>query len=101
MRHHHLSEYLNILPEHTDSSLSVTTFHVSTLIHHCDIITTFITVDMYIFIVMAFLWTPLIKNQILRYVVYKPHLLLLLLHMWDQLRDLKIIFIGLKGLETG
>ena len=40
---------------------------------------TFITVDMYIFIVMAFLWTPLIKNQILRYVVYKPHLLLLLL----------------------
>ena len=40
---------------------------------------TFITVDMYIFIVMAFLGTPLIKNQILRYVVYKPHLLLLLL----------------------
>ena len=40
---------------------------------------TFITVDMCIFIVMAFLWTPLIKNQILRYVVYKPHLLLLLL----------------------
>ena len=40
---------------------------------------TFITVDMYIFIVMVFLWTPLIKNQILRYVVYKPHLLLLLL----------------------
>ena len=34
MRHHHLSEYLNILPEHTDSSLSVTTFHVSTLTHH-------------------------------------------------------------------
>ena len=31
------------------------------------------------FIVIAFLWTPLIKNQILRYVVYKPHLLLLLL----------------------
>ena len=40
---------------------------------------TFITVDMYIFIVIAFLWTPLIKNQILRYVLYKPHLLLLLL----------------------
>ena len=40
---------------------------------------TLITVDMYIFIVMAFLWTPLIKNQILRYVVYKPHLFLLLL----------------------
>ena len=53
MRHHHISEYLNILPEHTDSSLSVTTIpcehidsslsvttlHVSTLIHHCDIIT--------------------------------------------------------------
>ena len=46
---------------------------------------TFITVDMCIFIVMAFLWTPLIKNQILRYVVYKPHsllLLLLLLHVY-------------------
>ena len=39
---------------------------------------TFVAVDMYIFIVVAFLWTPLIKNQILRYVVYKPHLLLLL-----------------------
>ena len=36
-------------------------------------------VDMYIFIVIAFLWTPLIKDQILRYVVYKPYLLLLLL----------------------
>ena len=39
---------------------------------------TFITVDMYVFIVMAFLGTPLIKNQILRYVVYEPNLLLLL-----------------------
>ena len=38
---------------------------------------TFITVDMYIFIIMAFLWIPLIKNQIIRYVVYKPNLLLL------------------------
>ena len=38
----------------------------------------FIIVDMYIFIVIAFLWTPLIKDQILRYVVYKPYLLLLL-----------------------
>ena len=34
---------------------------------------------MYIFIVIVFLWTPLIENQILRYVVYKPYLLLLLL----------------------
>ena len=40
---------------------------------------TFVIVDMYIFIVIAFLRTPLIKNQILRYVVYKPYLLLLLL----------------------
>ena len=39
----------------------------------------FVIVDMYIFIVIVFLWTPLIENQILRYVVYKPHLLLLLL----------------------
>ena len=39
----------------------------------------FIIVDMYIFIVIAFLWTPLMKDQILRYVVYKPYLLLLLL----------------------
>ena len=39
----------------------------------------FIIVDMYIFIVIAFLWTPLIEDQILRYVVYKPYLLLLLL----------------------
>ena len=38
----------------------------------------FIIVDMYIFIVIAFLWTPLIKDQILRNVVYKPYLLLLL-----------------------
>ena len=38
----------------------------------------FIIVDMYIFIVIAFLWTALIKDQILRYVVYKPYLLLLL-----------------------
>ena len=38
----------------------------------------FIIVDMYIFIVIAFLWTPLIKDRILRYVVYKPYLLLLL-----------------------
>ena len=35
----------------------------------------FIIVDMYIFIVIAFLWTPLIKDHILRYVVYKPYLL--------------------------
>ena len=38
----------------------------------------------FIFIVIIFLWTPLIKNQILRYVVYQPHLffffLLLLLY---------------------
>ena len=40
---------------------------------------TFVIVDMYIFIVMSFMWTPLIKNQILRYMVYKPHILILLL----------------------
>ena len=38
---------------------------------------TFVIFDVYIFIIIAFLWTPLIKNQILRYVVYKPYLLLL------------------------
>ena len=42
----------------------------------------FVIVDMYIFIVIAFLWTPLIKDQILRYVVYKPYLLLLLLLLY-------------------
>ena len=36
----------------------------------------FVIVNEYIFIVIAILWTPLIKNQILRYVVYKPYLLL-------------------------
>ena len=53
---------------------------------------TFITVDMCIFIVMAFLWTPLIKNQILRYVVYKPHLLLLLLLDMGKLSNYSIKF---------
>ena len=42
----------------------------------------FIIVDMYIFIVIAFLWTPLIKDQIIRYVVYKPYLLLLIILCW-------------------
>ena len=40
---------------------------------------TFVMVDMYIFIIITFLSTPLIKNHILRCVVYKLHLLLLLL----------------------
>ena len=48
---------------------------------------TFVIVDMYIFIVIAFLWTPLINNQILRYVVYKPYLLLLLLYVMLFSRD--------------
>ena len=47
----------------------------------------FIIVDMYIFIVIAFLWTPLIKDQILRYVVYKPYLLLLLLYLKSYLKN--------------
>ena len=39
----------------------------------------FVIVNMYIFIVIVFLSAPLIEDQILRYVVYKPHLLLLIL----------------------
>ena len=52
---------------------------------------TFITVDIYIFIVMAFLGTPLIKNQFLRYVVYKPHLSLLNISQKSKTRLIKKI----------
>ena len=45
---------------------------------------------MYIFIVIVFLWTPLIEIQILRYVLYKPHLLLLLLLYYVDFRRLSL-----------